>query len=332
MTFYEQIRELSSAGKEMPVRQPFTWGCKHLYVLSVYFCGEELVIDIGIVAEPEDLRAFIEKWDLQSSFSFDDFSGEDRLLIEREYPLHLNFNAAAALDGKTRSQQYSCCCFWIPAACFPDNRPNDPEMARVLKHYRLDPLKGWAIQRVSLPWTGGCQPACKTLSLHLSQSPDSFPGPHFIVQKPGQTVPFTHPVTGREHILTILQCEPSALQLPYLPNDEERENPSCYTILIYTISPDIPSDHFMVWDCEKGDGPRLKRSPGPSKVCSSPRPTVKTKELSEFLTSPSAIPHVAASALWFEPAEQVEWRMVFHEKTLEDITVEVPLDKNRLNL
>lgn len=31
--------------------------------------------------------------------------------------------------------------------------------------------------------------------------------------------------------------------------------------------------------------------------------------------------HVACSALHFEPVDDVEWRMVFHEKRREDVTV-----------
>jgi len=35
--------------------------------------------------------------------------------------------------------------------------------------------------------------------------------------------------------------------------------------------------------------------------------------------------HVACSALHFEPVDDVEWRMVFHEKRREDVTVELIL-------
>ena len=33
--------------------------------------------------------------------------------------------------------------------------------------------------------------------------------------------------------------------------------------------------------------------------------------------------NVACSALYFEPVDDVEWRMVFHEKRREDVTVEL---------
>lgn len=36
---------------------------------------------------------------------------------------------------------------------------------------------------------------------------------------------------------------------------------------------------------------------------------------------PSAMLHAAASALHFEPADRIEWRIVFHEKPNADLTV-----------
>ncbi len=320
-----------SAGKEIPVRKTFSWGGRRWLIPAVYLCKEGLVIDFCIEAEPEAIRAFLEKWKPGNPDSQP--SGEDMLRLELEHPVLMNFRADAVLNGETLRQNQGSGFSWVPTVCLPDGETNPFEAVRVMKHYRLDPFKGWYIDRALLPWADGQIPSFTELQLHLSQSPVSFPGPHFTTPDPGgEGVLFTHPLTGQEHALKVLYSEQAKLNLPDLENDEEWENPNCYTVLIYTLSPDIPSEHFSIQDCSDGDRPKPRTAPSPSGPKSAPSLglflNLKPKELSALLSEPGVIPHPAASALHFEPAERIEWRTVFREKTLEDITIEISLNES----
>jgi hypothetical protein len=94
------------------------------------------------------------------------------------------------------------------------------------------------------------------------------------------------------------------------------------------LAPDLPDGAFTVTDCVRFDQPRQKRTnPNEPRVFSgvcftiiggSDGPTAII-----FGGSGQGKLHVVCSALHFEPMDDVEWRMVFHEKSREDVTVEL---------
>lgn len=65
-------------------------------------------------ADPQRLKAFIEKWNLLEENDYDIQIQEQ---IEREHPLNMDVDVQAVLNGET------------------------------LEHYELDPSRGWAIHR-----------------------------------------------------------------------------------------------------------------------------------------------------------------------------------------
>ena len=105
------------------------------------------------------------------------------------------------------------------------------------------------------------------------------------------------------------------------------EHPSHYVAMTYTVTPDLPDGVVSLADCDDGD--RLRQAPsapgqptasscamvlgiiggadGPTAIVCSPRGQGRIR--------------AACSSLRFEPVEEVEWRLVFHEKPFEDTAV-----------
>jgi hypothetical protein len=112
---------------------------------------------------------------------------------------------------------------------------------------------------------------------------------------------FTHPVSGKVHTLKVIAQTREALDPNFLKN-----SPSCYTRLSFTVEPKLHRETFSIVDCDPGDVWE-----GPANA-----PTAM------FITG--KIPstgHCAVSSLRFAPAEQITWRMVFHQKPRQDVTV-----------
>ena len=105
----------------------------------------------------------------------------------------------------------------------------------------------------------------------------------------------------------------------------------------YVIEPELPRNELTVRDCGQGDSARpnlqeqdalavIGGADGPAAACSigiiggSDGPTAIL-----LANSKTGCPHSACSALRFETPEQIEWRMVFYHKTVEDIDIDLPL-------
>ena len=108
---------------------------------------------------------------------------------------------------------------------------------------------------------------------------------------------FIHPVTGVEHTLRVLAQTREALNPNFLSND-----PCCYTRLTFNVDPIIPRDLLSIVDCDPGDA-----APGTAAM-----------RLSGKIPGAG---HCALSSLRYTPAEQITWRMIFRQKTRNDITV-----------
>ena len=94
----------------------------------------------------------------------------------------------------------------------------------------------------------------------------------------------------------------------------------------YTITPELPDGVMDIADCDDGDRPR--QAPGQPAAASS----TKVVGIIGGADGPTAILydqqkqgklHAACSSLHFEPVEQVEWRIVFHEKQIADTFVDL---------
>ena len=120
---------------------------------------------------------------------------------------------------------------------------------------------------------------------------------------------------------------------------EEWEYPTYYTAMSYTVEPELPRDMLTVRDCAQGDSPRPKPpeelaalaaiggADGPAACSVGIIGGAATAII--LANGKSGHPRAACSALRFEPPEQVEWRMVFYQKTVEDMELDLPLPQDQ---
>jgi len=296
------------AGREIPIGKAFTWGGREFLVPAAYVCRQGLVLDLCVRAERDILRAFMEKWGLPDRT---DFSSGERMRLEAEHPLRFDFRFSLLCGGEAREMTHGCSVCYLPDM----DAFYDLEGRWAAEHYGLDLSVGWGICRASFPGARLNAP----LSLALAQERVNLPGPSFRVSGPGDSIPFFLPADGLTHVLTVRGWEEEtvparAFRLP------EMEVPTHCRAMRYTIAPEPPEGAVTVSDCSEGDPPRRK------KPVSGLSPTVACAVGVIGMTSGSRCPEgeqAVCSALHFSPPEQVEWRFIFHEKLLEDMTVEL---------
>ncbi len=326
-------------GKEISVCKTFTWGGRMWHIPAVYSCGKGLVVDFCVEVDLTAYRAFVEKW--QPWWKEDrPLTPEDEERQNAENPLTVNFNSTATVNGKQlrpRSGNGSC---WIPMSLRLEYeqgkyRQQDWEAIWLMEHYGLDAESGWVFWRQSFPWATRIRPKLNTLVLSLKQRPISVPGPRFTVSGAGDTVPFTHPVTGETHILQVMEYENQEVDMPCLGDGWEYPN-QCVA-MSYMVELELPPKSLTVRDCGQGDSPRANAREqaalaaiggvdGPTAACS--------VGIIGGADGPTAIiladgktghPQAVCSALHFEMPKQIEWRMVFYQKTAEDMKIDLPL-------
>ncbi|AET68293.1 hypothetical protein Desor_2753 [Desulfosporosinus orientis DSM 765] len=310
------------AGKEIPLDKQFVWDDKVFLIPSIYTCNKGLIVDFCLKVPTERIRYFIDKWNLSIENDRSDFTAEQQMQIDAENPLDVDISLKVVLNGTVLSGSHGCGVSWNP--CLTEG--NGLEARSVIRHYGLDHDYGWVIRRAAFPWKTKRKPQIKSLSVTLIQRPVALSGPHFHVSAPGEQIEFTHPTTGLQHTLTVQEYEQQEILLEHF-GSQNQEFPTHYTVMSYTLLPDLPDNAFSVTDCVRSDQLRQKYTninepqASSSGFCfgiSSDCPTAII-----FGGSGQGKLQAACSALHFEPVDKVEWRMVFYEKRHDDVTVEL---------
>ena len=313
------------AGKEISLNRQIAWGDEVWTVPAIYTCGKGLIVDFCLQVPAERIRAFLEQWNLSADGDRTGLTADQRMRMDAENPLAIHINPKVVLNGTELSSSHGCGLCWNP--CFSES--NGLEAWSVMRHYGLDTEQGYVVWRGAFPWKTKRKPPIRTLGVRLAREPVSIPGPRFRVSLPGEQVEFIHPSTGKMHVLTVREYERRELPSEHF-NDLDLEFPRHLTMMSYTLSPDLPDQAFTVADCAPGDRPRQKHA--------DPRVPQATGDVGcciGIIGSADATAAIvlgngnqgklraACSALHFEPAEDVEWRVVFYEKTRRDIMEEL---------
>lgn len=351
------------AGAELEIGKELEWCGHRILVPAAYVCGRGLVVDFCLRVEADEMQAFTKKWGLnpktgEQQEDTREFSPEEQMRIDAENPLAIEFRPELVLNGQHLEMSQSCGVSASP--CMPVGWM-DEEAAYVMKHYDLDRNAGWQITRASFPWKTSRRPKIWTLEVILKPGETAFLGPHFRVQKPGETVLLRRPETEEEYQLTVKSyCQEK------LPDDtfaqlssaraDQLDFPSCVTVMGYTVTPSPETIRLTVMDCAESDSPRTKNSDGavsstengPVSVFAAVGADREDKEADLSKTPETedaqsgkekdaetkAVPlasaisviclsddsdknsriQYASSALHFEPADDVEWRVVFYQK------------------
>ncbi|MDO5401761.1 MAG: hypothetical protein Q4F17_12465 [Eubacteriales bacterium] len=298
--------EQDHAGREVPLNREFSWGGYDWLLPSVYICGQGLVADLCARVEPQRIRAWMDKWNL--SPERDDprlFTKDEQLTIAAENPLRIDIRPSFAVNGTAINAARGSSTCWNPLFSRPDSETN-----AVMAHYGLDPQYGWVISRHHFPWASKKRPEIWTLSLTMKQDKAALAGDHFRVKAPGDQVAFVHPATGLTHVLTVVEMEARESPVRRMAQFPDTEFPTHFQLMSFTVEPET---ELTVLDCAESDRPRPDIRGAFGIIGGADGPTaLTTKEL-----------HAACSAAHFEPVEDVEWRTVFYDKPVEDLTVEL---------
>lgn len=305
-------------GKEFSLHREFTWGEETWFLPALYLCGQGIVLDMFLRAEPEKERAFRKKFGLDENNDGTDLSEEVRLAAEAEDPLGAAFKPALRLNGK------QICGAWGTGMYFRPGLEAESSMKETLTHYKLDIRYGWAFHRWRFPVPGVRQKELRSLELLLKREKTAMPGPVFDLSAPGARAVFTDP-WGQTHTLQAVCMEPQRLEERHFPGMENREMPRYFTLMQYVLEPDLDSDRYALTDAKDGDRPRPGNTGKKGAGGAAAIGIIGGADgpVTVFLAGGSSRKKTACSSLRFEPSEFHSWRITFYEKKLPDITVKL---------
>ena len=322
-------RNEGNAGIEIPIQKSFCWGEEKWYIPAVYICDKGLVIDYCKQADPVQVKAFIDKWDLLNEGN-NHYTKEQQEQIEREHPLHTSFKGRVTLNGYKLQSDHSCGLPWIPESCLADGLRRETEAIQIMEHYGLDVSLAWYMQRSSYRWGEVNGLDIQSLTVRMERQRENIAGQHFQTPTVGESISLTHPMTGKIYTLTVHEVEQQELPERAF-HDPNMEYPSHYLAMSYSLEPDISGRGFMIQDCTEGDRPRQKkRDPdefAPVAFCNAAVIGViggADGPTSVIMGQSAPKLHEACSSLLFEPiVDDVEWRVVFSEKLMDDVDVDL---------
>jgi len=315
------------AGKEISIGKQFAWGDELWHVPAVYLCSCGVVIDFCARLDDAKVVGYFRKAMEREENNIRP-TYEERVVLERESPIHIDFRAEIELNGEIVRNKRGRGGVWVPEELAGNDSWLNRDKKQILEHYGLDLSKAWVIRRLTFPWEGRRKVELQSLRIRLEREKSSFIGDHFMTPAVGESVRFTHPISGAEHTLTVCEIENKIMNAAGF-HDQNLEYPSHFMSMSYTLDPDLPNDTFQLKDCDDGDRPRPKQ-PDPhgrfsmsvgvvAMVRSADGPT------SAFLADGTPTKaHAIASSMHFEPlTEPVEWRIIFLEKLLPDLQVDL---------
>ena len=289
--YFADYCDKKKAGKELAVNRPFLWQGESWSVPAVYLCENGIVVDSYLEVPCELIEQYLEKWGQRNP---SELSIEENMRRELDDPLKIDAVGKLLVNGKEAPRRTAFTLTWNPKT------ENGWQARRTLEHYGLEREKAYLLRRECF-LRKSSNPAIRTMDLVLSADPVAVPGQRFVAPKNGESISFIHPFNGKAHTLTVTAQTREALDPNFLSN-----HPCCYTRLSFSLEPQISRELFSVVDCDPGDGWHGPKD-GPTAV---------------FLTGKvPSVGHFALSSLRYTPAEQITWRMVFRQKTRQDVTV-----------
>lgn len=310
-----------SLGKEIPLNKTFTWGGNEWKVLSMYSFLEGPVFHICKGIDIRQLRDFYSKWPwLMDKEAMQRYEiPEDEVeKMRKDSPYTGPQSIEITINGQSLNINSSCSDGWNPM--------DDEKKTDALSHYCLDPAHGWLIICARFQWVGNPIPMkdIKSIQIRMIADPVSVPGPQFTIKEEGEEFTFCWESTGICHTLKVLSYRQIDLGNDSLTEDPDDpyEYPQQCVQMTYSLTPDLSDEVFSVEDSSCGDSPRSKEDG--REVCNAGMPAIF---FDDGLEEDSNV-HSASSALYFDPPEKVQWRMVFHEKIREDFTLTLQAGKD----
>lgn len=305
-------------GREFRCLVSFQWEGRECRIPAVYLFEQGLTADLCCRIERQELLDFYKKWEERES-------EEEELLLQQKNPFYMDIWMEIEADGVPLQRQTGCGCSYQPLDLMPpetaQNAEADAAEEMLMEAYGLDRTAGWTFWRQSFAWAEGKPGEQSALAVALCREPEDLPGPHFRTgtKKGEREIEFVHPATGKVHKLTVLEQEAGVLPVREFPPETGiRQFPEHFTILHYQVEPELPEGALLVSDCARPDSP-VKEADGPAASsiaviggADGPTSIFLAGKVSAEEGGPSR--RKAYSALHYEPAEEVEWRLTFRSE------------------
>ncbi len=322
--YHSSNHQNATPGTELAINKEFTWGDEVWHIPSMYLCGKGFVIDYCIEISLDKVKNYYNKWK-HTLGNEDGISHEDMIQMDRENPFSVDACSHFKVNDKVVREELGSGLYYIPEWCMPSGVENPEEALAIVEHYGLDDTKAWSFSRHSCLWATSHKPKeIKSLSLRLERRPQAIQGVRFKNPSVGDVITFTHPVSGTEHKLTVLEYEQKELS-PMSVAHNEFELPTHHTAMAYRIEPELSGFAFAIRDCASNDEPKRKPQTNDNNndfaaaigiIGGADGPTAV------IMAQPSGIkPKAALSAMHFEPTSDIEWKMEFKVKLMEDIEI-----------
>lgn len=314
------------AGTEITVGKSFEWAGREWLIPAVYLCAKGLVVDFCMKVPAEEIRAFLEKWQIDPDAEQERvFSQDEQMQIDLDNPLSVDICPEVVVNGQKLKGSHGCGTYYNPVL----PQVMGDESVRIADYYLLDKNDGWMLAQRSFEWVTSKKPAINELSVTMRQHRRNIPGPHFMADNPGDTFTFDCPVTGSQHTLTVvdIQSEEVPSEREFMPGFEF---PSHYRLMSYTITPEILDRTVNVFDCAQSDQPRRIEAVSPENPYQPEATHCCVMGIIGGADGPVAITvgvpeqakvQAACSAVHFEPVENVEWRLTFREQPCAEMVV-----------
>ena len=308
--FFDENPE-TVGGEPVVVDTWFQWAGIDWYVPEVYPFDKGVVMHLLGKVDP----------DLVPQDEFEGYiSPEVHERMMAENPLNLQARHEVSINDIAMRPAGSMGITWMPRHDW------NLESKWFLEHYGLDLDSAWQIHKVKCFWPACGKMDIQKMSLTMKQHPVSISGTHFKTPDAGDCVVLTHPRSDKEYILHIDEIKQETADFSRM-HDQTMEYPSCYFQMTFRIEPDMSRNQFRLEDCAQSDQPRRRDgadrndgshavsfgiiggADGPTAIIIG-RPKTETPQT-----------HIATSAMHFEHAKRIEWRIVFQEIPNEDLTV-----------
>lgn len=318
-------RQRGRGGTEIPVNARFEWGMgRTWHVPAVYACGAGLVVDFCIEISEQRVKAFLRKYKAYIE-SENEIPLDIQREIEAENPFNMDFRAAFTVNGKSLESSFGSSIMWYSEADLIGNMENTEEAENVLSHYSLDRNKSWLFCRCAFPWATARKPAIKSIKLHLEAEKISIKGISFENPSVGDVIEFTHPTKKTPHTLTVLEYEQQELS-EFAFAEGDYDFPRKHWAMVYSINPDIPETEMYIRDTQQNEQPRkIQKYPyAPQSDYSVAMAVIGGADGPTAIFASSAQKenrHISLSALRFEAVSDVKWQMIFREKPIGDIDI-----------
>lgn len=315
------------SGKEIILNKKAIWGDEIWHIPTAYQFSGGIVIDFCIQVNIERVREFFYRYKHLEEQGVR-LSEEDELKIRNESPTEVSFRPKLTINGEVLRNSSGQGQTWISSNIIGDDSWEDNYGRWILEHYDLDTTKAWVIRRCSFVWEERRKIEIESMHLSMERDKTSIPGIYFQTPAVGESINFVHPITGKEHLLTIQEFELQEMDEDRF-RDNELEFPRHLAAMTYTIYPDLANDAFVLKDCDNGDNPRSKNPNERGRYAMSVGAIAIIRSTNDpsqvyYVNGKGVKPHAICSSLHFEPIQKpVEWRLIFREKLMEDIEVEL---------